>query len=116
MVKNPPSNAEDVGSIPGQETKIPRAATKDLIGCNEDRRFPVLHRGPGSARYIQASSGKKATCQHRGQKTLGFDPWVWKVPWRRAQQPTPVFLPGKSLWTEEPGGLQSIGSQRVRHD
>ena len=30
--------------------------------------------------------------------------------------PTPVFLPGKSLWTKEPGGLQSMGSQRVRHD
>ena len=33
-----------------------------------------------------------------------------------AQQPTPVFLPGESPWTEEPGGLQSIGLQRVRHN
>ena len=31
-------------------------------------------------------------------------------------QPTPVFLPGEFPWTEEPGGLQSMGSQRVRHD
>ena len=30
--------------------------------------------------------------------------------WRRAWQPTPVFLPGESPWTEEPGGLQSMGS------
>ena len=29
-------------------------------------------------------------------------------------QPTPVFLPGDP-WTEEPGWLQSLGSQRVRH-
>ena len=29
---------------------------------------------------------------------------------------TPVFLPGESPWTEEPGGLQFIGSQRVAHD
>ena len=28
----------------------------------------------------------------------------------------PVFLPGESPWTEEPGGLQSMGSQRVRHN
>ena len=28
----------------------------------------------------------------------------------------PVFLPGESPWTEEPGGLQFIGLQRVRHD
>ena len=27
----------------------------------------------------------------------GFDPWVRRIPWRRAQQPTPVFLPGESL-------------------
>ena len=44
----------------------------------------------------------------------GFEPWVGKIPWRRAWQPTPVFLPGESPWTEEPGGLQSMGWQRVR--
>ena len=31
-------------------------------------------------------------------------------------RPTPIFLPGESPWTEVPGKLQSIGSQRVRHD
>ena len=25
----------------------------------------------------------------------GFDPWVGKIPWRKAWQPTPVFLPGE---------------------
>ena len=24
-----------------------------------------------------------------------FDPWVRKIPWRRAWQPTPVFSPGQ---------------------
>ena len=28
----------------------------------------------------------------------------------KAWQPTPVFLPGESQWTERPGGLQSMGS------
>ena len=36
--------------------------------------------------------------------------------WKRAWQPTPVFLFGESLWTEEAGGLQSMGSQRVGRD
>ena len=45
-----------------------------------------------------------------------FDPWVGKFPWRRAWQPTPVFLPGESQRTEEPGGLQLRGSQRAGHD
>ena len=25
-----------------------------------------------------------------------FDAWVRKIPWRKAWQPTPVFLPGES--------------------
>ena len=38
---------------------------------------------------------------------------VGKIPWRRAWQPTPVFLPGESPWTEEPSGLWSMGLQRI---
>ena len=29
-------------------------------------------------------------------KTPVFNPWVGKIPWRRAWQPTAVFLPGES--------------------
>ena len=29
-------------------------------------------------------------------KSRGFNPWVRKIPWRRAMQATPVFLPGES--------------------
>ena len=43
----------------------------------------------------------------------GFDPWVEKIPRRKAWQPTWVFFPG---WTEEPGRPQSMGLQRVGHD
>ena len=32
-----------------------------------------------------------------------------KIPWRRAWPPTPVFLPGESPWTEEPGGYSPWG-------
>ena len=48
-------------------------------------------------------------------KRRGFNPWVRKIPWIRAWQPTPVFLPGESPWTQEPGGLQSVGC-RVGHN
>ena len=37
-------------------------------------------------------------------------------PWRRKWQPTPVLLPGKIPWMEEPGRLPCMGSQRVEHD
>ena len=42
------------------------------------------------------SEGKESTCQFRRRKRCSFNPWVGKIPWRRAWQPTPVFLPGKS--------------------
>ena len=29
-------------------------------------------------------------------RVVVFDSWVGKIPWRRAWQPTPVFLPGES--------------------
>ena len=40
---------------------------------------------------------------------------VGKILWRRAWQPTPVFLPGESHGQRRPG-LQSIGSHRVGHN
>ena len=42
------------------------------------------------------ASCKELASQYRGSKRCGFDPWVGKVPWRRAQHPTRVFLPGES--------------------
>ena len=41
---------------------------------------------------------------------------VWEDPHRRKWQPTPILLPGKSVDREEPGRLQSVGSQRIGHD
>ena len=67
-------------------------------------------------RFPGGTSAKESTCQCRRQKRHKCDPWVRKIPWRRTWQPTPVYLPGESPWTEESGGLQSIGYHRVRHD
>ena len=60
--------------------------------------------------------GKESACNAGNAGKCKFGPWVRKIPWRRKWQPTPIFLPGRILWTEEPGGLQSIGSQRVGQD
>ena len=49
---------------------------------------------PGLPRWW--CSSKEPACQSRRLRRCGFSPWVGKIPWRRAWQPTPVFLPGKS--------------------
>ena len=56
-------------------------------------------------------SVKESACQCR---KLRFDPWSRKIPWRKKWQPTPILLPGKTPWTEEPGGLELMETQR--HD
>ena len=48
---------------------------------------------PLHSRIQGGASGKEPACQCR---RLEFDPWVRKISWKRAQQPTPVFLPGES--------------------
>ena len=42
------------------------------------------------------ASEKEPACQCRRHKRHGFDPWVWKITWKKSWQPTPLFLPGKS--------------------
>ena len=87
--------------------------------------------------FLSSSASRESACIARDPKSIprseisprkgiGYPlqyPWasleaqkMGKIPWRRAWQPTPVFLPGESPWTEEPGGLQTMGSQRVGHD
>ena len=62
------------------------------------------------------ASGKEPTCQCRRSKRRRLKPWVGKIPWRRAWQPTPVFLPGESQGQRTLAGYESIESQRVGHD
>ena len=76
-------------AIPGIDSRI-----NDHLICNRKGHQNVVGKGKS---YVQVTLGQE-------------------VPWRGAWQPTPVFLPGESPWTEESGRLQSMGSQRVRHN
>ena len=78
-------------------------------GCtNYMRQFGKCF--PGGA------SGKEPACQCRRRKGHGSDPWVGRPPGGGMDNPLwyscSDIIPG----TEEPGGLQSIGLQRVRHE
>ena len=58
-------------------------------------------------------SGKEATCQCRRR---GFDPWVRKIPLEKEMATHSSILAWRIPWTEKPGGLQSTGLQRARHN
>ena len=80
----------------GVEVNVRTPEQTRLLGILEGALFlfwSKLHVGfPGDS--VLKNLLAKARC--------GFDSWVEKIPWRRKWQPTPVFLPGESPWTEEP--------------
>ena len=57
---------------------------------------PICETFSGWWGFPGGSCAKEPTCQCRRFKRRRFDPWFRKIPWRRAWQPTLVFLPGES--------------------
>ena len=57
------------------------------------------------------ANGKEPACQCRRHKRYWFHPWVRKIPWKGAQLPTPVFLPGEPQDRGAWRAATSIGSQ-----
>ena len=62
------------------------------------------------------ASGEEPACQCRRCRRRGFDPWARKIPLEEGMATHSSIHAWRIPWTEEPGGLQSIVSQRVRHD
>ena len=58
-------------------------------------------------------SAVKKTPANAGDMRRGFCPWVRKVPWRRAWQPTPVFLPGESHGQRSLVGYSPWGHKKL---
>ena len=52
----------------------------------------------------EVGGSEESTCQCRRP---GFDPWVGKIPWRRAWQPTPASSPGESRGQRSPAACGS---------
>ena len=71
-------------AVTKSQTQLKRLSSSSSSSNQETLGFP------GGA------SSKEPACQCRRRKKCGFDPWVWKINWRRAWQSTPVFLPAES--------------------
>ena len=89
------------GSLAGKES-----------ACNAGDPGSILVSGRSSGegigyplQYSWASLVAQMVKNLPAMQEIWLDLWVGKIPWRRAGQPTPVFLPGEFPWTEEPSRL-----------
>ena len=65
--------------------------------------------------FRSSASVKEPACQCRRHKHCGSNPSVGKIPWRRAWQPTPGFLPRESHGQRSLEGYSPQG-HTVGHD
>ena len=65
--------------------------------------------------FTGGASGKEPAWQCRRLKRCVFDPWVGKIPWRRAWQPTPISCLKNPHRQRSLVGYNPWG-HRVRHD
>ena len=72
-----------------------------LQTLNHDSHYSFTYQG-----FLGSSAGEKSACKCRRP---WFHSWVRKFPWRKDRLPTPVFLPGEYLWTEELVGYSPWG-------
>ena len=61
------------------------------------------------------ASSKEPDCQCKRHETR-VQPLGWEDPLKEGMAAHSSILAWRIPWTEEPGGLQSVGSQRVRHN
>ena len=105
-----------------QSLGFPSSSAGKESACNvaDPGLIPGSGKSPGERMgYPLQYSWASLVAQMVKKPPAVWETWVRSLGWedrrRRAWQPTPVFLPGESPWTEEPGRLQSMGLQRIIH-
>ena len=63
--------------------------------------------------HPQWLSGKESACDAKDVGDTGSFPGVGKIPWRRAWQPTPVFLSGESRGQRSLAGYSPQGHKEL---
>ena len=74
------------------------------------KRVMILCQGTMAFKGFPGGSAVRIHLQCRKQK---INPWVRKIPWRRAWQPTAVFLPGESPGQGSLVGYSSWGHKEL---
>ena len=85
---------------------------RNKVWDGDDGRW-VSHWAVHAEGLPRSLSSKEPTWQCRRHRTLGFNPWVRRIPWSRKWQPTPVFFPEKFHGQRSLAGYSSWGHKKL---
>ena len=86
-----------------------------LLSPSEFKLIRWFRVGPPVA-FPGSPSGREPACKCRRRKKIWVRSLGQEDPLEKEMATRSSILAWRIPWTEEPGGLQSIGLQRVRHD
>ena len=98
---------------------LERKATANLASILKSRDITLLTKvREVRVKGFPGNASEERAFQCKRRKRCEFDPWVGKIPWRGAWQPTPVFLPGeshgqRSLVGYSPQGCKELDTTEV---
>ena len=69
---------------------------KEQLIWEMSENYGSIRRTLGASPVAQLDKNRPVSLFPWRGKRQGFNPWVWKILWRRKEQPTPVFLLGES--------------------
>ena len=99
---------------PWHQENSPLAPCPKCFLCSFHKDFVVLHLNHDTL-WVASLVAQLV----KNLPTMG-ETWVWSLGWEDPLQEGMAthssILPGESPWTEEPGGLQFMGSRKVGHN
>ena len=79
--------------------------------------FPAEEGGKPGLKHSSSVTGNGQPCSLRESHQGGIQSLAWDDPLEKEKANIHSDIPAREIpWTEEPGGLQSMGSQRVGHN
>ena len=85
------------------------------MACAKAPRQDILWHASKTVKKKDSLMAQRVKCLYAMQETQ-VQSLGWEDPLEKEMAPHSSTIAWKIPWTEEPGRLQSMGSQRVRHD
>ena len=88
----------------------------ETVDLSLGREYPLKKGMAAHSRILESSLVAQMVKNLRTMQETQVQSLGWEEPLEKGMATKSSILAWRIQWTEEPGGLQSVGSQRVRHN